>query len=112
LLLRTGGRTASVEVPVPEAERDDVRQPDHRSGRQQPVGVVCEGCVFREDVVYEADRGNEVRDSERRDDHGDADPKPRSLAVDAPGVCDDQSGDENDEHRRKDPRRLDPVAGR
>jgi hypothetical protein len=64
------GRAATVELPIPEPEHDDVRQPDLR-GRDQELAPV-EGCAGVEQLVdQKPQRRNGVRQLERELGTGD-----------------------------------------
>ena len=96
------GRAATVEVPVPQCEGDDVREPDGGATGQQHLGVLGEvGHV--DDAHHEPDGRTRVRDGDQPDDHAGQVVEPRAVAVDAAGVPDDQRSQQDDEEDQEDP---------
>ena len=96
-MVRPGGGAAAIQIPVPQPERDHVRGPDHPAGGQQPGGVAGEELVVGEDVLDQADGGEQVRHRDEGDHHAGDDPQPGFLPVDAARVPDDQRGQQREQ---------------
>src|ERR1700757_1128752 len=72
---RAGGRAAAVEIPVPQAEDDDVAEPDGTAAGEQDIGV---GAEFRraDDPGDQAHRGGGVHGSDQADQRTGQHPEP------------------------------------
>jgi hypothetical protein len=106
-----GTHTTTIQIPVPQPERDHVRSPDHPARCQQPGGVAGEELVVGEDVDDEMHGGEQVRHRDERDHSAGDDPQPGLLAVDTARVPDDQCGQQREQDGRHNPGRVHPVFG-
>ena len=54
--MRAGRGAATIEIPVPQAERDHIGQPDRPAAREQRLGVVRErGVLMMSETSLTAD---------------------------------------------------------
>jgi hypothetical protein len=97
-----GGRAAAVEIPVPQAEDDDVAEPDGTAAGEQDIGV---GAEFRraDDPGHQTHRGAGVHGGDQADQRAGQYPEPSRFAVDAARIADDQYGQEDDDDHDEGP---------
>ena len=103
-------RSSPIELPVPEAEHDDVRHPDQRSPTEQRRGV--DAVHARDDVVHQQDGAERVGDGHDADQRDRAGPKRRGTPVDPARVADDDDHQQDDlQHREQPPTGHSPTMG-
>jgi hypothetical protein len=73
-MVRPGGGTAAVQIPVPQPERDHVGGPDHFAGGQQPGGVAGKELVVGDDVADKVHSGEQVGHRDKGDHDAGDDP--------------------------------------
>ena len=101
-----GGPTA-IEHPVPQAEGDDVGQPDRAAGGEQDrAGLLL---VVADDGADEFDDRGEVVEAHRRDEHQRQAMQERRATIDAARVADHQHDQQQQLDRREEERRLQHV---
>jgi len=95
-----------IQVPEPQAERDDVDQPDCGSGAEQAVRRTQRRVG--EDQVDQLDGASRVHHRDEGDEQTGNDPQPGVRLVDTPWVSDHQHRQQPHHHGRVDPHLADP----
>ncbi len=82
---RALGRTAAIELPVPEAEDDEVGEPDRGAAPAEQVRRPAQTVRAVQDVVDEQAHAGHRADRHDRDQHDRRSTSLHRAAVDAPG---------------------------